>query len=252
MDFDDPTQRKVFFELHHDLPREGPGSRASTRRALELVGPLLGSPRVLDIACGPGTQTLDLALLLPQASITAIDRHPGFVERARRRVESQGWSDRIEVLPGDMRSLPFTPGQFDLIWCEGAAYIMGVAEALRAWAPLLRDQGRIALTEIAWLRDDVPQALRQGWEADYPAMTDIEGCRARIRQAGLSVVGDFVLPEAAWWDDYYRPMEARIESLARAYDGDAMALGVLQSHRDEIAMFRQMSAYYGYVFFVMK
>ncbi|MCA9705325.1 MAG: methyltransferase domain-containing protein [Myxococcales bacterium] len=252
MDLDDPRQRTVFFELHQGLPREGPGSRSCTRRALERVGPLPPAPAVLDVACGPGMQTLDLALLLPQARITAVDLHPGFVQEARRRVQAQGWDDRIEVLEGDMRALPFGPASFDLVWCEGAAYIMGLTDALRAWAPLLRDHGRIALTEIAWLRDDVPAALREGWEADYPAMTDVEGCRTRVREAGLVLVDDFVLPESAWWDDYYRPLEARLEQLERTHAGDPAAEVVLQGHRDEIEMYRELSTYYGYVFFVLK
>jgi hypothetical protein len=65
-------------------------------------------------------------------------------------------------------------------------------------------------------------------------------------------VGDFVLPESAWWDDYYRPLEARLEELERTYAGDPVAERGLAAHRDEIAMYRQMSSFYGYVFFVMK
>lgn len=252
MDFDDPHQRAVFFELHQGLPREGPGSRSCTRRALERVGPLPSEPEILDIACGPGMQTLDLALLLPRARITAVEQHPGFVEEARRRVHAQGWDDRVEVREGDMRALPFAPASFDLVWCEGGAYIMGLTEALRAWAPLMRDQGRLALTEIAWLRDDVPAGLRRGWEADYPAMTDIDGCRARIRDTGFALIDDFVLPDSAWWKDYYGPMEARLDQMSRAHAGDPVAMRVLQGERDEIEMYRELGSYYGYVFFVMK
>ena len=60
---------------------------------------------------------------------------------------------------GDMRQLDFEPASFDLIWCEGAAYIMGVEAALRAWRPLLKPGGRLALSEAAWLR---PEPARGG------------------------------------------------------------------------------------------
>ena len=124
------TALRVFFKVHTDLPREAPGSRDSTARALAAVGPLPAAPAVLDIGCGPGTQTLDLATLLPAAQITAVDAHLPFVEVARQRVREAGLQSRVRIDPGDMRRLPYAPGSFDLIWCEGAAYIMGVREAL--------------------------------------------------------------------------------------------------------------------------
>lgn len=242
----------VFFELHRGLPREGPGSRACTERALERSGPLPDDARVLDIGCGPGMQTIDLAELLPRARITAVDLHPAFVQEARDRVRARGWNERVDVIEGDMRALPFQRASFDLLWCEGAAYVMGLPEALRAWTPLLRDGGRIALTEIAWLRGDVPRSLRRHWEAEYPAITDIEGCRAHARRAGFTPIDDFVLPESAWWDDYYRPMQARLDELTRVHAEDPTALAVLEAHREEIAIYREYSAFYGYVFFVLE
>ena len=100
--------------------------------------------------------------------------------------------------------------------------MMGVPAALAAWAPLLKPGGRIALTEAVWLKSDPPEPVRTNW-TEYPAMTDVEACRAIIRRAGLKLLGDFVLPESAWWDDYYGPLEARARQLADKYRGDAIA-----------------------------
>ncbi|NRA02079.1 MAG: hypothetical protein HRU00_05690 [Myxococcales bacterium] len=52
---------EVFWKLHQGLPKQGPGSDASTRRALALVPELPSAPRILDLGCGPGRQTLVLA-----------------------------------------------------------------------------------------------------------------------------------------------------------------------------------------------
>jgi len=250
MNFDDPRARAVFFDVHSGLPREGPGSRESTRRALDLAGPLPDRPIVLDIACGPGMQTMDLADLLPDARITAVDTHLPFVEEANRRATAAGLGERVRAEPGDMRSLDFVPASFDLIWCEGAAYIMGVGNALKAWRPLLRPGGRLALTEAVWLRDDPPEPVRRCW-LEYPEMGDIEACRSLVRDNGYELLGDFALPEAAWWDDYYAPMHQRINRIAPNYVGDLVAEAVLDESREEIAVFQEYAAYYGYVFLVM-
>lgn len=250
MDFEDPKARAVFFDIHCGLQREGPGNRDSTRRALDLARPLPEQPKVLDIACGPGMQTMDLADLLPDAEIAAIDNHRPFVEEANRRAAECGVAERVRAEFGDMRSLDFDPARFDLIWCEGAAYIMGVGNALRGWRPLLKPGGRLALTEAVWLRSDAPDPVRQCW-AEYPEMGDIDACRTLVRDCGFDLLGDFVLPEAAWWDDYYTPMERRLDQLAPKYAGDAVAEAVLGESRQEIAVFRDCAAYYGYIFLVM-
>lgn len=232
------------------LPREGPGNQPSTARALAMAGPLPERARVLDIACGPGKQTLDLARLLPHATITAIDLHPPFVAEARRRAVDAGLDRRITVLEGDMESLPFAPGSFDLLWCEGAAYIMGVEQALLAWKPLLAPGGRLAFTEAVWLTDSPPAPVRACWE-EYPQMGDLACCRALVQRCGWNLLGDFVLPGSAWWDDYYTPMTARIEAIAARHGGDPSVEALLDEHRREIAVYRDHADCYGYVFMVL-
>ena len=251
MDFTDPHQRRIFFELHSGLPREGPGNQRSTARALAMAGPLPPDPRILDIACGPGMQTMDLAALLSQARITAVDLHEPFLRELQRRARAAGASHRIETLSADMAALPFPAGTFDLIWCEGAAYILGVGEALRAWRPLLRRGGKLALTEAVWLKPDAPEPVRRCW-AEYPGMRDIAFNRQLVRDCGYELLGDFVLPPNAWWDDYYGPKERRLAELIPKHAGDPIASAVLSETQDELEIHRRYADYYGYAFLVMR
>jgi SAM-dependent methyltransferase len=251
MDFGNPRVREVFFTIHEGLPRQGPGSRACTAQALEIAGALPEPARVLDIGCGPGMQTLDLAALLPGSVIDAVEIHEPFVEEARSRIQAAGLGDRVTAACGDMTSLPYAPGSFDLIWCEGAAYFMGVANALKAWRPLLRPGGKLALTDAVWLRSNPPDDLHAWWMQGYPQMQDVPANRDLVRQSGYELLSDFVLPAAAWWDDYYGPLEARIDHLDIEHEDDTIVQAVLQGSRREIDFFKRCSDYYGYVFLVM-
>jgi ubiquinone/menaquinone biosynthesis C-methylase UbiE len=246
----DPKVRAVFWDIHSGLPREGPGNREATGRALALASPIPQNAQVLDIACGPGMQTLHLAELLPGATICAVDNHEPFVEATNRRAASSGVRGRVRATRADMRLLEFSPAAFDLIWCEGAAYIMGVDKALRSWRPLLKPGGRLALSEAVWLRSDPPEEVRRIWSEDYPDMGDVQACRDLVRDCGYRLLGDFVLPEAAWWE-YYAPKEQRLKWLAPKYAGDPIAESVLRQSAEEILNFRNYAAYYGYVFLVM-
>jgi len=217
--------------------------------ALELARPLPARPRVLDVGCGPGQRTLDVARLLPDATITAVDLHPPFVAEVRRRAATAGLGGRITALEGDMAALPFASASFDLLWSEGAACSIGVEAALRAWKPLLVPGGRLAFTEAVWLRGDPPERVRRCWD-EYTAMTDIEANRALARRCGYTLLGDFVLPAAARVD-YYGPMAAHIEEVEPGLVGDPVAEGVLEEAREEIAMYRDHGDCYGYVFLVL-
>lgn len=251
MDFSDPGQRSAFFALHSGLPREGPGNRASTLRALALAGNLPAAADVLDIGCGPGAQTIDLAEALPGARIAALDAHEPFLRELERRAAGRGVSGRIRTVHGDMGALPFGPASFDLIWCEGAAYILGLETALSAWKGLLRDGGALALTEPVWLTEAPPGRAKAFWSA-YAAMRGRPSLRAAALAAGYRIAGDFVLPEEAWWDDYYRPMEARIAEIERSLAGDPAAAIVLAEAREEIECFRAHSDSYSYLFLVLE
>ena len=89
-----------FLELYGTLPRAGPGDNALTRRAFGMVQHLPPHPRILDIGCGPGMQTVEL-LRLCEGTVVAIDLLPSMIARTRQAAERAGVSDRLEVVQID-------------------------------------------------------------------------------------------------------------------------------------------------------
>ena len=56
-----PLLTNPFLTLFDGLTQQGPGSEASTKKALSLLPTLPPNPRILDVGCGPGRQTITLA-----------------------------------------------------------------------------------------------------------------------------------------------------------------------------------------------
>ena len=152
----------LFFELFSGLPRQGPGTTASTRRALGLVPGVGPRTRVLDVGCGTGAQTLVLAHSSP-ARIVAVDNHPPFIDVLNRRARRLGITNRVKGRVADMHRLDFADGAFDLIWCEGAIYNVGLEAGLRDWRRLLRGNGHVALTEVCWRTPQPPAECAAFW-----------------------------------------------------------------------------------------
>jgi len=238
-------------ELFRGLPRGGPGSDAATAEALARLGRLPPAPRVLDIGCGPGRQALVLAHR-SGGHVTAVDVDPTNLSRLADAAADQGLADRIVAREADMRALPFQPGSFDLIWSEGAAYIMGFAAALAAWRPFLETGGAMAVTELTWLVDRPPAPAAAFWAANHPAMATVgENCAA-AEAAGYRIVDTFALPAAAWWDEYYDPLSARAAELRRRHGGDMAWVRLLDAVEAEIDLYRRHAEAYGYVFYLLR
>lgn len=241
---------EIFFEVFEPLPRQGPGSRACARRALALCTELPSSPRILDLGCGSGAQTLHLASLT-KGTIVAVDCHAPLIERLRAKVDECGLSARVEARVGDMSALALPTKSFDLVWSEGALYNWGLASALPACASLLSVGGYLAFTEAVWRTTDAPPEVREAF-ADYATMGRVEDVLPLIKESGLSLVDHFDLSDEAWWDDFYAPMERQIERLGVKYAGDAEALAALGEVAKEPAMHRRNGHHYGYTFFVAR
>jgi SAM-dependent methyltransferase len=247
----EPTPRfwEIFFDLYEGLPRQGPGNRACAEKALGLCRDLPPVPAVLDLGCGVGGQTLHLFALLPGAIITAIDSHAPSIKRLRTMVAERGLSARVRPMVGDMAHPGLPPESLDLIWSEGALYNLGIENALRVCHGLLRPGGYLAFTDAVWRKENPPPEVKASFDFDYPTMGRVPNVLAAIDRTGFSLVDHFTLPDEAWWDDFYTPMERRIEVLRGKYTGDAEALAVLDQLAQEPEMHRRHSDYYAYEFF---
>lgn len=253
-------QMQFFYEIFDpSLPRFGPGDSASTRKALDMAlsaAPETGDAsgpvrfRVLDIGCGNGAQTIELARQLA-ADITAVDNHQPFLDELRLRAEAASVSRKITTLQRDMRALGMEGETFDLIWSEGALYSMGFQEGLKACYDLLAPGGILAVSELCWLRPDPPAECQRFFAAEYPAITGIDQNLEFMKACGYEVIGHFSLPSSSWLQEYYLPLEESIGSLRERYTFDAEKTGMLQSLQAEIAIYRKYHDYYGYVFYVM-
>ena len=100
-----------FYELFEDLPRQGPGCREATLRALALLKDLPSKPSVLDIGCGCGMQAQILARQL-KTKILAIDNHKPMLDHLDRAATHQGLE--IDTRELSMIDMPFGEESFNL------------------------------------------------------------------------------------------------------------------------------------------
>ena len=140
------------------------------QRILDEV-PFRGDEHVLDAGCGRGVVLTAVAKRVPRGKVIGIDdwrkvEQSGNTPAATtRNVELEGVADRVELVTGDLRALPWPPAHFDLVVS---------ALALHSNTPEQRDQ---ALGELV-------RVLKPGATL---VLADIR--RAREHESALNAAG---------------------------------------------------------------
>jgi ubiquinone/menaquinone biosynthesis C-methylase UbiE len=241
----------IFFEVYQNLPRQGPGNKETTRKMFSLLTDLSPNPSILDIGCGTGMQSLELAKLT-DGNIIAVDNHQPYLEQLKSQVLVEGLTHKVVTVHASMLSLEFEAKSFDIIWSEGAIYIIGFEKGIQTWQSLLKAQGYLVVSELSWLKSNPPTEVLQYWQANYPDMQTIESNLRSVEDSGYRKVGHFVLPELGWWEDYYTPLEERIRFLQQKYKDNKAINEALDNSLLEIEVYRKYSDWYGYVFYLMQ
>jgi ubiquinone/menaquinone biosynthesis C-methylase UbiE len=242
---------EYIYEICEALPRSGPGDNEYTRRAFNTIPKLQTPPFILDIGCGQGMQTIELAKI-SNGKITALDNYQPFLDLLVEQAKKQKIEEKIFPKNISMLDMDFEEETFDIIWSEGALYFMGFQNGLKRCHQLLKTKGYLAVTELVYITPNPPAPVVEYCGSEYPDIKNIEKNIEIIRKEGFSLISNFTLPESAWLDSYYLPMEKEMPRLNEKYEGNEVALAILKGFQSEADFYRKYSNFYGYEFFIMK
>jgi len=126
-------------------------------RLLDGLG-LAGDEDVLDVGCGRGLLLLGAAKRVPRGRAVGIDVWSATDQSDNRReatlanAEAEGVGERVEVVDGDMRALPFADESFDAVVSSIAIHnLADAADRERTCfeiARVLRPGGRVAILDF--------------------------------------------------------------------------------------------------------
>lgn len=233
-----------FMTVFAVLERWGPGCDADTLKAMSFLP--ITPTKLIDIGCGKGFATR-LLVEHTQAQIIAVDNEPSALDALSLRLSEQGLESRVTLTCASMTALPFTAASVDCIWSEGAAYIMGVEQALTQWRPLLTENGCLVLSDLVWLTDTPSDNAVTFWQGEYPDMNNIKQRLTQMREAGYQVIEHFTLREQAW-HDYYQPLKARVAALKPSMPNSSAITDIER----EIAIYEGYLNEFGYQMFILQ
>jgi ubiquinone/menaquinone biosynthesis C-methylase UbiE len=218
-------------ELHFQAAKDRVRARLNkfTRKAFRML-PEMNNPRILDLGCGSGVPTMELARL-SRGQITALDIDRDQIERLVRKIEIEGLTDRVKAVKSSIFELEFPEQSFDIIWAEGSIAIVGFERGLREWKRFLKPGG-------------------------FLVVHDDQRCKEikfrQIADCGYELLGYFELDEEVWGNEYYRPLQKLVEKTRNRASSHPRLLAQLERERQEIEVYSKNPSHCSSIFFVMK
>ena len=158
-----------------------------TRTAFNMLPPM-DNPSVLDIGCGSGIQTIELAKMC-NGHITAIDVDVPALALLQRRIKEQGLSHRFSIMKVSMLDLQYLGKTYDIIWAEGSIYAVGFEKGIRDWKQFLTKDGCLVVHDE---NDRIDAKLQI------------------IKKYGYKILGQIEVPHEEWEERYYKPLLSTI------------------------------------------
>ena len=149
---------------HHESVLRSHRWRTAENSAGYLLPLLRPGMRVLDVGCGPGTITMDLAEIVgPEGRVTALERTDEALDLARAEADARGTTN-VDFVVGNVQDLDLAEHSFDVVHAHQVLqHVDDPVRALREMRRVCRRGGTVAA------RDSDYSAF--AW---FPAMTELD------------------------------------------------------------------------------
>ena len=142
------TMGDVYLHGHHPSVIASHGVRTAADSAAYLLPHLREGASVLDVGCGPGTITLDLAQAVGTGHVVGVEPVEGPLVHARRNAEARG-DARTEFVRGDVYELAWDTGVFDVVHAHQVLqHLVDPVAGLREMGRVTRTGGIVACRDV--------------------------------------------------------------------------------------------------------
>ncbi|WP_299538290.1 class I SAM-dependent methyltransferase [uncultured Streptomyces sp.] len=142
-----PKDSAVYTHGHHESVLRSHTWRTAENSAGYLLDELRPGLSVLDVGCGPGTITADLAARVAPGVVTAVETHREILDRAAAAAAERGLTN-LAFAVADVHELDFPDDSFDVVHAHQVLQHLGdPVRALREMRRVCRPGGVVAVRD---------------------------------------------------------------------------------------------------------
>lgn len=166
----------VYTHGHHESVLRSHTWRTAANSAAYLLGSPKPHMKILDIGCGPGTITADLAALVPDGHVTGVDLAEGILEQARATAAERGLTN-VDFAVADVHALDHPDDTFCVVHAHQVLQHVGdPVQALREMRRVTRPGGYVAVRDADY--------TAMTWYPEVPGLDDWLDLYRRVARAG--------------------------------------------------------------------
>jgi len=141
------AKKAVYTHGHHESVLRSHTWRTAANSAAYLLDSLQPNMKILDVGCGPGTITADLAAIVPEGQVIGLEHAPEVLKQARSIADERGLTNvRFEV--GDVHALEYPDDTFDVVHAHQVLQHLGdPIQALREMRRVTKPGGIVAVRD---------------------------------------------------------------------------------------------------------
>ena len=168
-------ESRRYLHGHHESVLRSHRWRTAENSAGYLLPRLRSGMTLLDVGCGPGTITAELAEIVSPGIVTALETGPGPLALTRAEIERRGLTT-VDFAVGDVHALDLPDASFDVVHAHQVLqHVADPVGALREMRRVCRPDGYVAV------RDSDYAAFT--WYPEIPELTDWLGLYQRLARA---------------------------------------------------------------------
>jgi ubiquinone/menaquinone biosynthesis C-methylase UbiE len=169
------SERAVYTHGHTESVLRSHTWRTAANSAAYLLPYLQPDMSILDVGCGPGTITVDLASYVPKGAVTGLDSSADVIAKASQHAEQHGVQNILYTV-GDANTLPFPDATFDVTHAHQVLqHVSNPVHILREMHRVTKPGGLVAVRETDF--------AGMFWYPESPGLTDWGTIYARVARA---------------------------------------------------------------------
>jgi ubiquinone/menaquinone biosynthesis C-methylase UbiE len=176
---------------HHDSVLSSHRTRTAADSAAYLLPRLAAGQHLLDVGCGPGTITADLAALVAPGKVVALEREAAVLEEAEQLARARGLTN-VNCAIGDVYALDYEDDAFDVVHAHQVLqHLVDPVAALREMRRVARPGGVVAVrdADYAAMTWYPAEPLLERWLELYRAVARANGAEPDAGRRLLSWAG---------------------------------------------------------------
>jgi len=206
-----------------------------TKMAFESL-PNIDTPKILDVGCGSGVPTIELAYL-SEGEIIGLDVDQKELEKFKEKIKKLGLKHRIKAVNTSFFHNNYSDESIDIIWAEGVFYISGYEKSFRESYRILKENGFLVMVDTL---DRIESKF-----------SGIKGMLDILAKLGFKLYNQVKWIENAWWIEFYQPLELMLKKL-RDSKIDPMLYKHLTKHENEISMIKKSPKKYDCAHYILQ